>query len=252
MAFIFYLHGMEQVPVVTSKQHSARVYLVPVPIAEGAINTLSAEVISVTATLTHYFAEDARTARRALRLMHPQLNLEPIQIETIDKHAGPDTKLFRDWLKAGHNVGIMSESGCPGIADPGSVLVAEAHKAGIQVVPLTGPNSIILALMASGLNGQSFCFRGYLPVKEPLRSKAIHESETLSATKHQTQIFIETPYRNDHLLADLLKTCNGKTQLCIARNIGGSDSLIITRSIHDWKREIPVLGKMPTVFLLLA
>jgi 16S rRNA (cytidine1402-2'-O)-methyltransferase len=146
----------------------------------------------------------------------------------------------------------MSEAGCPGIADPGAELVAIAQNMGATVIPLVGPNSLILALMASGLNGQSFAFHGYLPVKDPQRSKRIKELEALSVKEKQTQLFIETPYRNDTLLADLLKNCHPNTRLCIAQNITAPDAFIKTKTGADWKKQVPALGKVPAVFLMLG
>jgi 16S rRNA (cytidine1402-2'-O)-methyltransferase len=177
--------------------------------------------------------------------------IETLQISEIDKHAGPDMGLLRQWLKAGHEIGIMSEAGCPGIADPGAELAWVAQSMGARVVPITGPNSIILALMASGLNGQSFCFTGYLPVKDPNRSKRIKELETVSAREKQTQIFIETPYRNDYLLGDLIKTCNSHTRICIAKISLRPNEWIKTKTVADWRKDKPVLGKEPVVFLML-
>lgn len=227
-------------------------YLIPIPITDDALQTVSPEVTNCTARLGHYFVENIRTARRFLRSLHKDLVIDNLHFSEIDKHTGPDTSLLLKWLKEGHDVGIMSEAGCPGIADPGADLVAIAQGLGAKVVPLTGPNSLILALMASGLNGQSFCFTGYLPVKEPMRSKRIKELEAISIKENQTQLFIETPYRNDHLLADLLKNCNPKTRLCIARNITAPDSFIKTKTIAEWGRAIPLLGKFPAVFLMLG
>ena len=227
-------------------------YLIPIPITEGALETLSAEVAYHTGKITHYFVENVRTARRFLRSLHPELIIDSLSFSEIDKHDGPDISLFRAWLKEGHIIGIMSEAGCPGIADPGSELVNIAQNMKVKIVPLVGPNSIILALMASGLNGQSFCFTGYIPVKDPMRSKRIKELETNSIKEKQTQIFIETPYRNDHLLADLLKHCNNSTRICIAQNITSSDSLIKTKTVMEWSKEIPVLGKAPAVYLMLG
>jgi 16S rRNA (cytidine1402-2'-O)-methyltransferase len=160
--------------------------------------------------------------------------------------------LLRNWLKEGHDVGLMSEAGCPGIADPGADLVAVAHNAGASVIPLVGPNSLILALMASGLNGQSFSFVGYLPVKDPMRTKRIKELEAISAKEKQTQLFIETPYRNDHILADLLKNCNPGTRLCIAQNITSAEAFIKTKTVAEWNKQVPVMGKTPAVFLMLG
>lgn len=227
-------------------------FLIPVPIAPEAWHTLAPEVMSTTQSLTHYFAEDARTCRRMLRGMHASLVLESIQISEINKHEGPDLKLLEQWLSQGIDIGIMSESGCPGIADPGALLVARAHQLGIQVVPLTGPSSLLLALMASGLNGQQFAFQGYLPVKEPARSTRIRQLEQQSAKEQQTQIFIETPYRNNPLLADLLQNLKGETRLCIAQNMTAPNAFVQTKRVDAWKKQKPELAKEPCVFLFLA
>ncbi len=227
-------------------------YLIPIPVADGAIHTLPAEVTTHTANILHYFVENIRTARRFLRSLHPTLVIDSLQLSEIDKHTGADIGLLKTWLKEGKKVGLMSEAGCPAIADPGSNLVAIAHQMGARVVPLTGPNSIILSLMASGLNGQSFAFIGYLPLKETDRIKKIKEIEAHSVKEKQTQIFIETPYRNTHLLANLLKVCNPRTRLCIALNITADDEYIKTKTITEWKEKIPALPKLPAVFLMLG
>ncbi len=233
-------------------QQQSTLYLIPVPLTEHALHTLAPEVAAVTSGLKYYFAENVRTARRFLRALHPDLEIEPIIFSEIDKNIGPDTALLSRWLKEGKNIGVLSEAGCPGIADPGAELVAAAHKAGATIVPLTGPNSMVLALMASGLNGQSFCFNGYLPVKEPERSKKIKALEALSQKENQTQLFIETPYRNNRMLEDLLRNCRDNTLLCIAQNITAPDASIRTRRIADWKKQKSLPGKSPAVFLLLA
>jgi 16S rRNA (cytidine1402-2'-O)-methyltransferase len=230
----------------------ATIYLIPIPIADGALQTLAAEVTEHTGKITHYFVENVRTARRFLRSLHPALVIDSLQFSEIDKHTGADTALLRTWIKEGLSIGILSEAGCPGIADPGADLVAIAHSMGAKVVPLTGPNSLILALMASGLNGQSFAFNGYIPVKDPQRFKRIKELEALSIKESQTQLFIETPYRNDHLLADLLKHCSHKTRICIAQNITAADAFIKTKTVAEWNKAIPTLGKTPAVFLMLG
>ena len=224
--------------------------MIPLPIAEGALHTLSPEVGVHTARITHYFAEDLRTARRFIKSLHPAMVIENIEFSEISKHEGLDKALFRKWLREGHSIGVMSDAGCPGIADPGAELAGIAHSMNIRVVPLTGPSSILLALMASGLNGQSFAFNGYLPVKEPNRSKRIRELDAHSAAQKQTQAFIETPYRNNHLVADLIKNCMSHTRLCIAQNITTEGAFIKTKSIADWRQDIPVLEKLPTVFLI--
>jgi len=228
------------------------VYLVPVPVAEGAAHTISPEVTEQTLHITHYFVENLRTARRFLKLLHPSINIDSLGFSEIDKHSGADIELFKKWLGEGHKIGIMSESGCPGVADPGSELVAVAHAMEASVVPLVGPSSILLALMASGFNGQSFCFRGYLPVKEPQRSKSLKDFEVVSIKEKQTQIFIETPYRNNLFLEDILKNCNNTTKVCIAQNITAPDAYIKTRTAANWKKDKPLLSKVPTVFLLLG
>lgn len=227
-------------------------YLIPIPIAEGVLQSLSTEITTITGQVTHYAVENVRTARRFLRSLHATLVIDDMHFSEIDKHQGADKSLFRSWLKDGHDVGVLSEAGCPGIADPGADLVAIAQDMGATVVPLTGPNSLILALMASGLNGQSFCFNGYLPVKEPMRSQSIKELEARSIKDRQTQIFIETPYRNDYLLADLLKNCQPRTRICIAQNITAPTAFIKTKTTAEWSKNIPKLGKIPAVFLVLG
>ena len=233
-------------------QQTGTLYLIPVPLADNALHTLAPEIGVITRQLSYYFAENARTARRFLRVLHPDLKIEPIIFSEIDKNTGPDIPLLLQWLREGKDIGVLSEAGCPGIADPGADLVAAAHNAAATVVPLTGPNSLILALMASGLNGQSFCFNGYLPVKEPERSKKIKVLETLSQKENQTQLFIETPYRNNRILEDLLRNCRDNTLLCVAQNITAPDASIRTQRIADWKRQKHSMEKTPTVFLLLA
>ncbi len=229
-----------------------KLYMVPVPIAEGALHTLSEEVKTVTAQLKYYFAERSRTSRRFLRSLHPDLVLDEIKFSEIDKHKGIDFNTLKKWLKEGHDVGVMSEAGCPGVADPGAKIAKVAQDFGAEVIPLTGPNSIILALMASGLNGQSFAFNGYLPVKDPARSKEIKTLELRSRKEKQTQIFIETPYRNKTLFAELLRNCHDNTHLCIAQNVTAPDASIKTNSIAYWKKNKVNFEKQPVVFLLLA
>jgi 16S rRNA (cytidine1402-2'-O)-methyltransferase len=226
--------------------------MIPLPIVEGALQTLSPEIAQQTGIITHYFAEDLRTARRFIKSLHPTMVIESLQFSEIDKHTGCDINLFRKWVKEGRTIGIMSDAGCPGIADPGTELTAMAHNMGARVVPLTGPSSILLALMASGLNGQSFAFNGYIPVKEPKRSQRIKELEAISAKEKQTQIFIETPYRNNIMLGEILKNCKTYTKLCIAQNVTAPGEYIKTKSIADWKTEVPHLEKLPVVFLILG
>lgn len=227
-------------------------YLVPITIAENSLHTLPAEVYTHTATLQYYFVENVRTARRFLKSLHKELVIDEMHFSEIDKHNGADIALLKKWLNEGKQVGVMSEAGCPGIADPGAELAGIAHSIGAKVVPLTGPSSIILSLMASGLNGQSFAFNGYLPIKDPVRTQKLKSLEAHSKKENQTQIFIETPYRNNQFLDELLKQCQGNTRLCVAVNVSAEDSYIKTKTINEWKQQKPELPKAPAVFLLLA
>jgi 16S rRNA (cytidine1402-2'-O)-methyltransferase len=230
----------------------ASLFLIPIPIAEDALSSLSPDVSKHTLEIKHYFVENIRTSRRFLKALHPSIVIDDLQFSEIDKHKGPDLKLLRQWLKDGHKVGVMSEAGCPGIADPGAELAAVAQGQGVEVVPLTGPSSIILALMGSGLNGQSFAFTGYLPVKEPARGQRIKQLEQHSKKENQTQMVIETPYRNNNLLQDLVKHCLPGTRICIAQNLTASKQYLKTKTAGEWKKETPVLEKAPAVFLFLA
>ena len=231
---------------------SGKLYLIPVPIAEGKNKTLSEEVGLILPSIKHFFVENVRTARRFIKSVHPDAVIDSLQFSEINKHNGVDATLLKTWLKEGHDVGVMSESGCPGIADPGADVVALAQQMNIEVMPLVGPSSITLSLMASGFNGQSFCFNGYLPVKDPERSKQIKLLEAASLKYRQTQIFIETPYRNNALLNDLLKHCNENTRLCIAYYLTSDTSFVKSKTIKQWKSENCVLEKQPCVFLILA
>lgn len=236
----------------SSANNIAHIYLIPLPIAEGMLHTLSPEVYTHTLQIQHYVVENARTARRFIKALHPNLDISGYVFLEIDKHHGVDTKMYKGWLSKGLSIGVMSEAGCPGIADPGAEIVAIGHQFQAKISPLVGPSSITLALMASGLNGQSFAFAGYLPIKEPERSKRIKDLEIHSGKEHQTQAFIETPYRNNALLADLLKNCLPHTCLCIAMNITAENSYIKTMAISEWRKSIPNLEKAPAIFLLLA
>lgn len=219
-----------------------KLYLIPVPLAEEAgpasFTALSVALIN---EIDEYIVENEKTARKFLKqagLRRPQSELI---IHDYGKHQRgqlPAAGFLKGALN-GRNVGLMSEAGCPGIADPGSEIVAEAHRRGIQVVPLVGPSSILLALMASGLNGQSFAFHGYLPIDKLERARKIKELETESASKMQTQIFIETPFRNNALLGSLLQNLNPKTMLCVAVDLTAATEQVLTKTIREW-RNIPV------------
>lgn len=227
------------------------VHLVPVPLALDEIDSIPETVRQKACNIKHYFVEDLRTARRFLKAFDRSVDIDAIEFSEINKQSQADIFLLKQWLKAGYEVGIMSEAGCPGVADPGSELVAAAQDLGATVIPYVGPNSILLSLMASGFNGQSFRFVGYLPVKEPLRSKAIKELEQLALKKKETQIFIETPYRNNALLEELIKHCHPQqTKLCIAVDITAPGQLIRTRTIAQWAQAKPDIHKRPAIFLI--
>lgn len=227
--------------------------MLPVPIADGAWDTLPAQAVSLAKDLRYLFVENLRTARRHLKALHPDLVIDERQFSELDKHQGPDIKQLEKWLRAGHDVGVLSEAGCPGVADPGAELAAAAHRLGATVIPVVGPSSILLALMASGLNGQRFAFQGYLPVKNPERRKQIQTLEAQSKKEGMTQIFIETPYRNNPMLEDLLQACSGGTRICIAMGLTGEKAWVRTQTVDSWKKgERPDLPKEPAVFLFLA
>jgi 16S rRNA (cytidine1402-2'-O)-methyltransferase len=204
--------------------------------------------------LTHFVAENAKTARAELKRIGHPLPLRELAIEQLpEAPTAADIERLLAPLKAGHDLGLMSEAGCPAVADPGALLVRRAHGLAIPVRPLVGPSSLLLGLMASGLDGQRFAFHGYLPAREPERSRRIAELEGESARLRQTQIFIETPYRNAALFKALLLTCRPKTRLCLATDLSLGTEQIATRRIAEWKVSAPPdLDKRPTVFLLLA
>ena len=204
-------------------------------------------------SLDVFIVEQLRTARRFLKKSGHPVAIDEMQFFELNKFTDENT--ISDFLKPvknGKSIGLISEAGTPCIADPGAVIVSLAHKMGVQVVPLVGPNSIILALMASGFNGQNFCFHGYLPVEGTQLGKRIREIETNSRKFNQSQIFIETPYRNRQMLDNLLKNCKSQTQLCIATNLSLDSESIQTKSIEAWKKESPDFHKKPTVFLLYS
>lgn len=233
---------------------SGHVFLVPVPLAPTEQRQwLSAQQKSIVANLTIFVVENAKTARQWLKHYSHPLPLRDLTIlEMKVSDNDEDIRRYLTPLYEGKNIGVMSEAGCPGIADPGAKLVLQAHRAGLRVVPLVGPSSILLALMASGLNGQRFTFHGYIPVDRHERIKAVAALEQRSKRDNETQIFIETPYRNDILFRALLGTCASTTLLCIASDLTGMEEKIATRTIGEWRKKAPNLEKHPAAFLLLA
>lgn len=230
-------------------------YLIPCTLGDTpASQVLPQHVIDIARSLSHYVVEQTKTARQFLSALKHEQPIQSLHFATLNEHT--DARELPELLApllAGHDVGIISEAGCPGIADPGADLVSLAHKSGIRVVPLVGPSSILLALMASGMNGQCFAFHGYLPIAEPERNKAITAFEVESASRRQTQMFIETPYRNDKLFAALLAQCRPQTLLCIATDVSLASEQIQTRTVAQWRSQpAPQLNKRPSLFLLLA
>jgi 16S rRNA (cytidine1402-2'-O)-methyltransferase len=227
-------------------------FLIPVPLAENAAQKSFTPFLGDTVnSIGTYIVENEKTARKFLKeagLKKPQSELV---IHDFGKHKrGQSLVPFFKELMTGVDVGLMSEAGCPGVADPGAEIVAEAHRRGIKVVPLVGPSSIVLALMASGFNGQSFVFHGYLPIDKVERTKRIKELEQQALKDRQTQIFIETPFRNNHLYDDVLKNTAPQTLLCVACNLTAEDEFVKTMTIGQWKQEKIDLHKKPTIFLL--
>ena len=230
-------------------------YLIPCTLGDTpATHVLPQHTIDIARGLKHFVVEQPKTARQFLSALRPEQPIQSLHFATLNEHTAANelTELLAPLL-AGEDVGIISEAGCPGIADPGAELVSLAHRHGIRVVPLVGPSSILLALMASGLNGQRFAFHGYLPIPEAERNKAIAALEAESARYHQTQLFIETPYRNEKLFSALLAHCRPQTLLCVASDVTLPGEQIQTHPIVQWKSQpAPQLNKRPSLFLLLA
>ncbi|MBI3503008.1 MAG: SAM-dependent methyltransferase [Bacteroidetes bacterium] len=235
-------------------------YLIPVPISENEFSEYVYPSLEKTVNaLDEFIVEDLKTARHSLRKIGYKRDFDKTTFHLLNEHANlkarlPDGQGIEKFLSSaekGKNIGLMSEAGMPAIADPGSEIVKLAHKKNIKVVPLYGQSSIFLALASSGLNGQNFCFHGYLPKSQNERKRKLKELERNISHNNQTQIFIETPYRNNHLLEDILSICSSEILLCIASDISGKDEMIITKSISEWRKEkFPDINKRPTVFLL--
>lgn len=227
-------------------------YLIPVTLGETPIDkVLPAYNREIICGIRHFIVENVRSARRFLRQTDPQFDIDGSQFFELNKHTTPESvSSFLRPLHEGKPMGVISEAGCPAVADPGADVVAIAQRKGLKVVPLVGPSSIILSVMASGFNGQSFAFHGYLPIKAEERVKKLHQLEQRIYNEHQTQLFIETPYRNGKMVEDILKNCRPQTKLCIAANLTCDDEYVCTRSVKDWKGKVPELSKIPCIFLL--
>jgi 16S rRNA (cytidine1402-2'-O)-methyltransferase len=232
---------------------AATLYLIPCWLEEQALAPVPAYVLDAVKECSAFFVENERSARRFLKAMWKEMVIDNYEWVTIHKAEEEVLSVFRSRLREGKTIGIISEAGCPGVADPGQLLTAAAHEAGATVRPLAGPSSILLALMASGLNGQQFRFGGYLPVDHAGRARALRELEAESRRMHCTQLFIETPYRNQQLFETILQTCNPVTRLCIAADLTGPEEWVRTQSVAQWKEgDRPALQKRPAIFLLLA
>lgn len=201
--------------------------------------------------IRHFIVEDVRTARRFLKLVDRSIDIDQLTFYTLNKHTNPEevASMLKP-LEEGSPMGVISEAGCPAVADPGADVVAIAQRKGLKVVPLVGPSSIILAVMGSGFNGQSFAFNGYLPIEPEERIKTLKKLEQRAYTENQTQLFIETPYRNAKMMADILKACRPQTHLCIAAGLTTQDEYIHTHTIKEWNGKLPSLEKIPCIFLI--
>lgn len=231
----------------------AALYLIPVTLGDTPIEqVLPAYNKEIILSCKHFIVEEIRTARRFLKAVEKSIDIDSLTFYEMGKHA--DAARFSQYLaplRKGENVGVISEAGCPAVADPGADVVAIAQREGLTVVPLVGPSSILMSVMASGFNGQSFAFHGYLPIDSAARSKRLKQLEARSVSEKQTQLFIETPYRNAKLFADVCSACSPKTRLCIAAGITTDKEWIKTRSIKEWKQTgLPDLGKIPAIFLI--
>ena len=234
--------------------NKGKLYLIPSPLGDSEpAEVIPAPVLERLQHIDCYVVEEVRTVRRYLSRAGLKGHIEGLEFHELNEHTSPaEAASLVHLFDNGRDVGLISEAGLPAVADPGSLLVALCHREGIEVIPMVGPSSLMLALMASGLNGQSFAFVGYIPAKTEERRSAIRRLEKRSAAEHQTQILIETPYRNDALFADLVATCSGRTMLTVAANLTQPDAYIRTQSVARWKEHPVTIGKRPCVFLILA
>jgi 16S rRNA (cytidine1402-2'-O)-methyltransferase len=247
-----YTYFHEVIIIFKKKPMAGILYLMPNTLGnpENGL-TLPPQVSSLVRNIGVYIVEDVRNARRFLKSLCREIVIDNLVFHILNEHTS-DAEIpgFLREVEAGRDAAVLSEAGVPGVADPGARVVGAAHEKGIRVVPLTGPSSILLSLMASGLNGQSFRFHGYLPVKRPERIRKIRQLDQEVQSSSETQIFIETPYRNDALLSDLVDICQPDTRLCIAADLTLATEYICTRPIKEWKTQVPGLHKRPAVFLM--
>ena len=231
--------------------NTGKLYLIPSAIAEETTTVIPESTRSSIPNLDYFLVENLRSARRFISSLKLGIKIEELQFELYDKKTTFEE--IMDLLlpvQAGKDAGIISEAGCPGVADPGAIAVDAAHQLGIQVVPLVGPSSILMALMASGFSGQSFVFHGYLPIDKNERKQKIRELERVAVKTGQTQIFMETPYRNDQMLKSIIETCNLNSRLCVAANLTSTNEKVVNLSIGSWRKEKASFQKQPVVFLI--
>lgn len=235
-------------------QNKGSLYLIPTRLGDNPpLEVLPLSIKKILERVNHYIVENEKTARRFIKRVTPGKNQSKLHIEVLNKYTQDEEVLnFLDPCIHGFDVGLISEAGCPAVADPGADIVKLAHHKNIKVVPLVGPSSILLALMSSGMNGQSFTFNGYLPIEKQDRKSTVKKLERLSFDQHQTQLFIETPYRNNQLLSDLIKTLHPKTRLCVACDLTLPSEQIISQPVEIWKQiRLPDFHKRPCIYLIL-
>lgn len=231
----------------------AALYLIPVTLGDTPLErVLPSYNRTVVLGIRHFIVEEVRTARRFLKQVERSIDIDALTFYPMGKHA--DAALFARYLeplRRGEPVGVISEAGCPAVADPGADVVAVAQREGLKVVPLVGPSSILLAVMASGFNGQSFAFHGYLPIDPAARTKALKRLESLAISENQTQLFIETPYRNARMVADIMRSCRPQTRLCVAAGLTTPQEYVRTLTVKQWREtKMPELAKVPAIFVL--
>lgn len=230
---------------------AGKLYLIPTPLGTGKTqNYLDAESLQIISQIRHFIVEEERTARRFISSLKLGINIPELTLYLMNEHVKPQEMAHYLDAAKDHDIGLMSEAGVPCIADPGNVIVQMAHQKNIQVIPLIGPSSIIMALMASGLNGQNFAFSGYLPVQSKDRIQKVRQLEKRSQTEQQTQIFIEAPYRNLQLLKDMAEACNPATRICVAVDLTLETEFIKTATAREWKNKLPEIHKRPAIFLM--
>ncbi len=228
-------------------------YLIPTTIAANSNDTISEQVRSIISHVATYRVENIRTARRFISSLKLNIEIEKLNFEELNKKTqSHQIEHLLSPLMKGEDIGIMSEAGLPGIADPGSQAVEYAHRKGIKVIPLSGPSSIFMALMASGFNGQSFTFHGYLPIEKTPRRVKIKEMESIARKSGQTQLFMDTPYRNNQLFKDLVENCQPGTKISVAADLTGSNEFINTKTVKDWRQKLPDLHKIPAIFSMFS